>query len=73
MREAFIKRQTRETDIEIKLNLDGKGNANISTGIGFFDHMLTALCVHGSFNLDVKVKGDLNVDCHHTIEDTGIV
>ncbi len=73
MRNATVKRTTKETDIEVILNLDGNGEAKISTGIGFFDHMLTALCVHAGFDLSVKVKGDLDVDCHHTIEDTGIV
>lgn len=73
MRTATLKRQTRETDVSVTLNLDGKGEADIWTGVGFFDHMLTALCVHGGFDLTVSVSGDLNVDCHHTIEDTGIV
>lgn len=72
MRSAVVERKTKETDISIKLDLDG-GNVDISTGIGFFDHMLTAFAVHGGFGLMVKVKGDLEVDCHHTIEDTGIV
>lgn len=66
------KRNTNETQIEITLNLDGKGEANIDTGIGFFDHMLNSFARHGFFDLDVKVEGDLIVDCHHTIEDTGI-
>lgn len=73
MRTASVKRQTKETDISITLNLDGTGRADIATGVGFFDHMLTALCVHGGFDLTVSVSGDLNVDTHHTIEDTGIV
>ncbi len=73
MRTASIKRQTKETDVSVTLTLDGKGEADIWTGVGFFDHMLTALCVHGGFDLSVSVSGDLNVDCHHTIEDTGIV
>ncbi len=73
MRAAEISRRTRETDVRIRLNLDGTGQTDISTGIGFFDHMLTALGVHGGFDLLVQVKGDLEVDCHHTIEDTGIV
>lgn len=73
MRTASIKRQTKETDISVTLTLDGKGEADIWTGVGFFDHMLTALCVHGGFDLSVSVSGDLNVDCHHTVEDTGIV
>ena len=70
---ATVTRKTRETDIEITINLDGKGESNISTGVGFFDHMLTGFAKHGFFDLDVKVKGDLDVDCHHTVEDTGIV
>lgn len=72
MRQAAIERKTKETDIFISLDIDG-GNTSIDTGIGFFDHMLTAFAVHGRFGLTVKVKGDLNVDCHHTVEDTGIV
>lgn len=72
MRSADISRKTKETDIKIELNLDG-GECEINTGIGFFDHMLTAFAVHGGFSLKADVKGDLNVDCHHTIEDTGIV
>lgn len=72
-REATVKRKTLETDINLYLNLDGSGKCSIETGIGFFDHMLTALAVHAGIDLEVKVKGDLNVDCHHTIEDTGIV
>jgi len=72
MRKSLQSRKTKETDITISLNLDG-GAVNISTGIGFFDHMLTAFAVHGGFGLEISVKGDLYVDCHHTIEDTGIV
>ncbi|NBJ88210.1 imidazoleglycerol-phosphate dehydratase HisB [Acutalibacter sp. 1XD8-36] len=72
MRAAEIHRKTNETDIELSLSLDG-GARNISTGIGFFDHMLTALSVHGGLGLELRVKGDLEVDCHHTVEDTGIV
>lgn len=72
MRSADISRKTKETDIKIELCLDG-GECEISTGIGFFDHMLTAFAVHGGFGLKANVKGDLEVDCHHTIEDTGIV
>ena len=71
MRTAVVKRNTKETQIKIELNLDG-GQVDISTGIGFFDHMLTAFAVHGGFGLKVKVTGDLNVDTHHTVEDTGI-
>lgn len=72
MREAKISRQTKETDIELSLNLDG-GKVNVNTGIGFFDHMLNSFAAHGGFGLDVSVNGDLNVDDHHTVEDTGIV
>lgn len=73
MRTASITRKTSETDINITLNLDGSGKSDIDTGIGFFDHMLKSFAKHGFFDLTVKVKGDLYVDCHHTIEDTGIV
>ena len=73
MRTAEIKRTTRETDIQVTINLDGNGCAEISTGIGFFDHMLTALSVHSGFDISVKTVGDLHVDSHHTVEDTGIV
>lgn len=66
------KRNTSETQIEISINLDGSGKAEVSTGIGFFDHMLTSFAKHGLFDLNVKVEGDLFIDCHHTIEDTGI-
>ena len=72
-RSASVKRQTKETDIKISLNLDGTGKSEISTGIGFFDHMLEGFSRHGFFDLDVLVKGDLHVDGHHTVEDTGIV
>jgi len=70
---ADIKRKTKETDITCKLNLDGSGISNIDTGIGFFDHMLDGFTRHGFFDLDMNVKGDLIVDCHHSIEDAGIV
>lgn len=70
---AEIVRTTKETDVRIFLNLDGSGKADISTGIGFFDHMLNGFARHGLFDLNCQVKGDLEVDCHHTIEDTGIV
>ena len=70
---ATKKRTTKETDIEVTLNLDGTGNNQIDTGIGFFDHMLDGMARHGLFDLTVKVNGDLDVDCDHTIEDTGIV
>lgn len=73
MREAAVKRRTNETDIDLKINLDGSGKYDISTGVGFFDHMLAGFARHGLFDLDLKVKGDLEVDDHHTIEDTGIV
>ena len=72
MRIAEIARKTKETDIFVKLDLDGV-NSDISTGIGFFDHMLTAFAVHGGMGLTVKAVGDLNVDGHHTVEDVGIV
>lgn len=72
-RTASVKRTTKETDIEIILNLDGTGKADIQTGIGFFDHMLEGFARHGLFDLIVRAKGDLEVDCHHTVEDTGIV
>ena len=73
MRTATISRKTKETDIQLSLNLDGTGKNSISTGIGFFDHMLTAFSVHSGIDLDLKVIGDLQVDGHHTVEDTGIV
>ncbi len=73
MREANIKRTTKETDISVYLNIDGEGKTDIDTGIGFFDHMLNSFGVHAGFDLTVKVKGDLEVDAHHTVEDTGIV
>lgn len=72
-RTAVVTRTTKETDIAVTLNLDGSGKAEISTGIGFFDHMLNGFARHGLFDLNCQVKGDLEVDCHHTIEDTGIV
>ena len=72
MREAVIERNTKETQIQVKVVLDGKGVANIHTGIGFFDHMLTALAVHSGISMHIQVAGDLHVDGHHTVEDTGI-
>ena len=72
-RRANFVRKTKETDITLSLNLDGKGDAKIDTGVGFFNHMLEGFARHGFFDLDVKVTGDLEVDCHHTIEDAGIV
>lgn len=70
---ANIHRRTGETDITMSLNLDGRGKAEISTGIGFFDHMMDAFTRHGLFDMSLKAKGDLHVDGHHTVEDTGIV
>jgi imidazoleglycerol-phosphate dehydratase len=71
-RSATVHRQTGETQIEITLDLDGRGRAQISTGVGFLDHMLTALARHARFDLSVQASGDLNVDEHHTVEDVGI-
>ena len=70
---ARVERTTKETDIAVELNLDGTGAADVDTGIGFFDHMLTAFARHGLFDLRVRVKGDLEVDGHHSVEDAGIV
>lgn len=72
-RKAAIERKTRETDIKAVLTIDGAGSSEIGTGIGFFDHMLEGFAKHGFFNLTLSCKGDLNVDCHHTMEDCGIV
>ena len=72
-RVAIYKRMTKETDISVTIDLDGTGKSEIHTGIGFFDHMLQGFPRHGLFDLKVDVKGDLEVDCHHTVEDTGIV
>lgn len=72
-RQASITRTTKETDITVALKLDGTGKSDIRTGIGFFDHMLEGFARHGLFDLTVQVKGDLHVDGHHTVEDTGIV
>ncbi|MCL7411794.1 MAG: imidazoleglycerol-phosphate dehydratase HisB [Methanosarcinaceae archaeon] len=73
MRTAKISRKTNETDIQMKFTIDGTGSSDISTGIGFFDHMLTAFARHGNFDLTIAARGDLEVDEHHLIEDTGIV
>lgn len=73
MKIGFIERKTKETDISVQVKLDGKGVSEIGTGIGFFDHMLTALSKHSGISMDIKCKGDLYVDGHHTVEDTGIV
>jgi imidazoleglycerol-phosphate dehydratase len=70
-RQVQIKRKTRETEISVKLNIDGEGKAKINTGIGFLDHMLELFAKHGLFNLEIKAKGDLHVDLHHTNEDVG--
>lgn len=72
-RTAVIERKTRETDISVKLNIDGDGKSKIDTGIGLLDHMLELFCFHGLFDLTLKARGDLKVDIHHTNEDTGIV
>jgi imidazoleglycerol-phosphate dehydratase len=71
-RKAAVKRKTRETDIELALDLDGEGRSKVATGIGFLDHMLTAFATHGRFDLEVACKGDLHVDAHHSVEDVGI-
>ncbi|MBO6207821.1 MAG: imidazoleglycerol-phosphate dehydratase HisB [Lachnospiraceae bacterium] len=73
MREAVVSRKTKETDIRMKLVLDGSGTSTVETGIGFFDHMLSGFAKHGFMDLECSVNGDLNVDGHHTVEDTGIV
>ena len=72
MRSAEVKRKTAETDVSVKLNLDGKGTCSIETGIGFLDHMLVLLAKHSRFDLEIKCVGDINVDGHHTTEDIGI-
>ena len=71
-RTATVKRKTKETDIELTFVVDGSGRSNVSTGIGFFDHMLDLFTKHGLFDLDLKAQGDLNVDAHHTVEDVGL-
>lgn len=73
MRQGSVTRTTRETDIKASINLDGEGRSDISTGIAFMDHMLTLFAKHGKFDLEVSAKGDLEVDCHHTMEDLGLV
>src|SRR5262245_44840879 len=71
-RQALIERKTAETEIQVELNLDGSGTADVETGVGFFDHMLTLLAKHGVLDLKIRCKGDLQVDQHHTVEDVGI-
>lgn len=73
MRTACADRSTKETNITVSINLDGSGKTDIHTGIGFFDHMLTAFALHGGFDAEIRAEGDLEVDMHHTVEDTGIV
>lgn len=72
MRTGQVIRKTKETDIELELNLDGTGKYDVSTGVGFFDHMMELFTRHGLFDIKLKVKGDTYIDCHHTVEDTGI-
>ncbi len=72
MRKAAIARKTKETALEVRVDLDGAGHANISTGVGFFDHMLEQLARHSLIDIDVTAQGDLHIDQHHTVEDTGI-
>src|ERR1700754_1905639 len=71
-RTAIVDRKTAETQVRLELNLDGPGQSQINTGVGFFDHMLTLLAKHAAIDLDVQAKGDLHVDQHHTVEDVGI-
>ncbi len=71
-RAAKVERRTRETDISLRLGLDGQGRARVATGIGFFDHMLTAFATHARFDLELRCRGDLHVDAHHSVEDVGI-
>lgn len=73
MRRSRIERNTKETEISLELMLDGNGKSEVDTGVGFFDHMLTGFAKHGLFNLKLEAAGDLFVDCHHTVEDVGIV
>lgn len=72
-RSCIINRKTKETDIKLSIDIDGTGKYNIDTGVGFFDHMLTHVAKHGFFDMEIKCLGDLEIDCHHTIEDIGIV
>lgn len=72
-RTSRIERSTSETQVKVELNLDGQALADIDTGIAFFDHMLSLFCVHGGFDLNIRAKGDLEVDFHHTVEDVGLV
>jgi len=72
-RRAILHRKTRETDVQVALDLDGLGKSEVATGVGFLDHMLTALATHAAFDLKVACKGDLRVDAHHSVEDVGIV
>jgi imidazoleglycerol-phosphate dehydratase len=73
MRKALVERKTKETDIKLMLNLDGKGQYSIDTSIPFLDHMLSLMCKHGIFDMKLKAKGDIDIDFHHTVEDIGIV
>ena len=73
VREFELERKTKETQIKIKINIDGTGNSEISTSIPFFDHLLTQISVHGSFDLKIEAKGDIEIDIHHLVEDTGIL
>lgn len=71
-RESKVERRTKETEIQLFLSVDGEGTSHIDTGVGFLDHMLAAFCLHGGFDMELNCKGDLKVDCHHTVEDVGI-
>jgi imidazoleglycerol-phosphate dehydratase len=73
MRKASVERKTKETDVKLSINLDGKGQYSINTSIPFFDHMLSLMCKHGIFDMKLKAKGDIDIDFHHTVEDIGIV
>ena len=72
-RTAEVRRETKETQIRVAIDLDGTGQPKISTGVGFFDHMLESFARHGGFDLEIETRGDLHIDMHHTVEDTGIV